>query len=82
FSTLGPVLLFNIGNRKIGGTTSSILSMLEPITAIIFRGGSIGGTDALDFCYRCPDDSHFSTSNLKCKVEKCKFGLACQRSAR
>ncbi len=34
-STIGAASLFSIGNRLVGGTTASILSMCEPVTAVL-----------------------------------------------
>lgn len=34
-ATIGSASLFSIGNRLIGGTTASILSMFEPVTAVL-----------------------------------------------
>ena len=69
FSTLGPVLLFNIGNRKIGGTTSSILSMLEPITAIILGVVVLGEQMHWTFAIGAPMIliSALAISNVKLK---------------
>ncbi len=33
--TIGGAALFSLGNRLVGGTTASILSMFEPVTAVV-----------------------------------------------
>lgn len=48
-STVGAASLFSLGNRKIGPSTASLLSLLEPITAIIMGNLLLGEPLSLSF---------------------------------